>query len=196
VRVIFPLVNVWTDLGGMQWWVDQVRGCTILIVVLHSCHPPAVLLESGHPSCLSSAPHALPVTPGLPHTQEASMLGAASSWRSCRCRHNAVACRCWGPASPWSCSTRTPRSRRCAIGESRRCSLSVSPQPPADAPGSESAGLCSSRRLRYRSQYLRLVAGFQGLCQDDPDAQEHHHGHRVQQDLTRDSADLWKEGLC
>ena len=24
VRVIFPLVNVWPDLGGMQWWVDQV----------------------------------------------------------------------------------------------------------------------------------------------------------------------------
>lgn len=24
IRVIFPLVNVWPDLGGMQWWVDQV----------------------------------------------------------------------------------------------------------------------------------------------------------------------------
>jgi len=45
VRVIFPLVNVWTDLGGMQWWVDLVRGCTILIMVLHSCHAPAVLLK-------------------------------------------------------------------------------------------------------------------------------------------------------
>jgi len=25
VRVIFPFVNYWPDLGGMQWYVDQVR---------------------------------------------------------------------------------------------------------------------------------------------------------------------------
>ncbi len=25
VRIIFPFVNYWPDLGGMQWYVDQVR---------------------------------------------------------------------------------------------------------------------------------------------------------------------------
>ncbi len=25
VRIIFPFVNFWPDLGGMQWYVDQVR---------------------------------------------------------------------------------------------------------------------------------------------------------------------------
>ena len=25
VRVIFPFVNYWPDLGGMQWYVDQVH---------------------------------------------------------------------------------------------------------------------------------------------------------------------------
>ena len=25
IKVIFPFVNYWPDLGGMQWYVDQVR---------------------------------------------------------------------------------------------------------------------------------------------------------------------------
>ena len=25
IRIIFPFVNFWDDLGGMQWYVDQVR---------------------------------------------------------------------------------------------------------------------------------------------------------------------------
>ena len=25
IRIIFPFVNYWDDLGGMQWYVDQVR---------------------------------------------------------------------------------------------------------------------------------------------------------------------------
>jgi mannan endo-1,4-beta-mannosidase len=25
VYIIFPFVNFWPDLGGMQWYVDQVR---------------------------------------------------------------------------------------------------------------------------------------------------------------------------
>ena len=25
IRIIFPFVNFWLDLGGMQWYVDQVR---------------------------------------------------------------------------------------------------------------------------------------------------------------------------
>ena len=29
IRVIFPLVNVWPDLGGMQWWVDQVSSVPV-----------------------------------------------------------------------------------------------------------------------------------------------------------------------
>ena len=26
IHIIFPFVNYWPDLGGMQWYVDQVRG--------------------------------------------------------------------------------------------------------------------------------------------------------------------------
>ena len=25
IKVIYPFVNYWPDLGGMQWYVDQVR---------------------------------------------------------------------------------------------------------------------------------------------------------------------------
>ncbi len=25
IKVIFPFVNFWPDLGGMQWYVDQAR---------------------------------------------------------------------------------------------------------------------------------------------------------------------------
>ena len=30
IKVIFPFVNFWPDLGGMQWYVDQVRRKTLL----------------------------------------------------------------------------------------------------------------------------------------------------------------------
>ena len=28
IYIILPLVNYWSDLGGMQWYVDQVKPCT------------------------------------------------------------------------------------------------------------------------------------------------------------------------
>ena len=30
IHIIFPFVNYWPDLGGMQWYVDQVRGRILL----------------------------------------------------------------------------------------------------------------------------------------------------------------------
>ena len=31
IRIMFPFVNYWPDLGGMQWYVDQVRECLPLL---------------------------------------------------------------------------------------------------------------------------------------------------------------------
>ena len=30
IRIIFPFVNYWPDLGGMQWYVDQVKMLTFI----------------------------------------------------------------------------------------------------------------------------------------------------------------------
>ena len=37
VRIILPFVNFWADLGGMQWYVDQVGRCASASPNLQPC---------------------------------------------------------------------------------------------------------------------------------------------------------------
>ena len=47
VKIILPFVNFWNDLGGMQWWLDNVSAASC-IAMSSACHS-ANYLESSYP---------------------------------------------------------------------------------------------------------------------------------------------------
>ena len=43
IHIIFPFVNYWPDLGGMQWYVDEVCGRAPLNISHEACLPQSAV---------------------------------------------------------------------------------------------------------------------------------------------------------